>query len=110
MQIDAEKLKYLVSADGTIEDAWTIIEDNRHRSVIIVDGEKVVGTLSDGDIRKAMLNRRMLRTPIREIMNVNFISLTAGEKAQSQDLFKRKDIFIIPIVDHEMNLIDIVDR
>ena len=57
---DSRKLKYITESDSTIEEAWTKIEVNMHRSVIIVDNGKVVGTLSDGDLRKAMLARRLL--------------------------------------------------
>ena len=60
MALDKEKIKYIVGSDSTIEEAWSIIENNQHRSVIVIENEKVVGTLSDGDLRKAMLSRRLL--------------------------------------------------
>lgn len=104
---DAEKMKYVTSADSTIEEAWTKIEVNRHRSVIVVDGGKVVGTLSDGDLRKAMLARRLLSAAVKEVMNTNFVFLARNKKSEAGDVFKKKDIFLIPIVDHEMKLVDL---
>lgn len=108
MELSAEKQNYIASIEDTIEDAWTRIESNRHRSVVVVDGDKVVGTLSDGDLRKAMLAKRLLSTPIREVMNVNFISLIEGERHDADKVFKRVDIFLIPIVDENFKLIDII--
>jgi len=65
--------EFVIAADASIETALAAIEANSHRSVIVVDaGGTVVGTLSDGDIRKALLNHRLLSTPVREVMNLNF--------------------------------------
>lgn len=110
MAVAADKLKYVVDADSTIEEAWGQIEVNKHRSVIVAEEGKVVGTLSDGDLRKAMLARRLLSTPVREVMNVNFTSLTEKEKKKSKSMFEKKNIFIIPVVDEEMKLLDILVR
>lgn len=110
MDLNENKLKYVVSSDSTIEEAWSVIEENRYRSVIVVEGEKVVGTLSDGDIRKAILSKRLLSAPISEIMNVNFTSLTKDNKGKGEKIFREKDIFLIPVVDKNLKLIDIVRR
>lgn len=110
MAVAADKLKYVVDADSTIEEAWGQIEVNKHRSVIVAEEGKVVGTLSDGDLRKAMLARRLLSTPVHEVMNVNFTSLTEEQKSKSQEIFKKKDIFLIPVVGKDMQLLDILIR
>jgi D-glycero-alpha-D-manno-heptose-7-phosphate kinase len=110
MNITEDKLNYIAAHTDTIEEAWTKIETNRHRSVIILDGNKVVGTLSDGDIRKAILAKRLLSTPVAEIMNLNFVSLKAEERKIAIKKFKEKDIFLIPMVDDALNLIDIIIR
>ena len=108
MNLSAEKQNYIASVEDTIEEAWTKIESNRHRSVVVVDGDKVVGTLSDGDLRKAILAKRLLSTPIREVMNINFISLPEKERQDAEKIFRKVDIFLIPIVDESFKLIDII--
>lgn len=110
MEIAAEKQKYMASADSTVEEAWSIIEMNSQRSVIVVEGSKVVGTLSDGDIRKAMLLKRLLITPVREVMNLSFVSIKENEKKNAGNIFRKKNIFLLPVVDAEMNLLDILVR
>jgi CBS domain-containing protein len=110
MVMDAEKLKYVVDVNSTIEEAWSQIEVNRHRSVIIVDNGKVVGTLSDGDLRKAMLAHRLLSAPVREAMNTNFTALTEHKKARAKAILREKDIFLMPIVDKQMKLLDVIIR
>jgi len=107
---DIEKLNYIASPDDTIEEAWTRIESNRHRSLIIVENKKVVGTLSDGDLRKAMLAKRLLSTPVQEVMNMNFTSIGEDKKKIAKRILQEKDVFLLPVVDDEFNLIDIIIR
>ncbi len=108
--MNIEKLKYTVSVKSTIEEAWSVIEENRHRSVIILDDKKVVGTISDGDLRKAMLAKRLLITPISEVMNVNFTTITEDERENAQAIIHEKDIFLLPVVDNKLMLRDIIIR
>jgi len=103
-------LKYIVQEDCTIEDAWNKIEANRHRSIIVVRGRKVVGTLSDGDIRKAMMAKRLLSTPVRDVMNTNFVSLPPSKKSMSDEVLRKKDIFLVPIVGKNLQILDILTR
>ena len=108
MGANSKITKYIVNADSTIEEAWSVIEENRHRSVIVVDNDKVVGSLSDGDIRKAILGKRLFSTPVHLVMNVNFTYVEKNEIAECEQLFRKKDIFLIPVVDDEMKLLDII--
>jgi CBS domain-containing protein len=93
MSIDIDKLDYIASPDDLIEETWTKFESNRHRSVIVVEDGRLVGTLSDGDIRKAILKHRLLSTPIREVMNLNFISITESQRCGAEEIFKKHDIY-----------------
>ncbi|KJU81341.1 nucleotidyltransferase [Candidatus Magnetobacterium bavaricum] len=110
MAITEESIKYIINIDSTIEEAWSVIEKNEHRSVIVVNGETVVGTLSDGDLRKAMLAKRLLSTPIKHVMNVNFKSISRDEIEHAQSIIKKYDIFLLPVVDEEMLILDLIVR
>lgn len=105
---DPSLAPYVVRPDDTIESALGLIEDNGHRSVIVVSDEGVVvGTLSDGDARKAILDRRLLTTPVHAVMNTNFIALRPGESADS--IFAEQPyILLIPVVDDGGRLVNVV--
>jgi CBS domain-containing protein len=101
--------RYTVSDDATLEEALAVIESNEHRCVVVLDGEgRAVGTLSDGDIRKALLGRRLLSTPVREVMNLNFVWVAPDETAKAPELFKRHRIFIIPVLGPGNKLLDVL--
>lgn len=110
MNLDQNKLKYIVDSKSTIEDAWSVININDHRSVIVVDGDKVVGTLSDGDLRQAVLSKRLFSTPVWEVMNTNFMYITGEKKKEGLNILEKKNIFLLPVVDDEMTLIDIIAK
>ena len=110
MDLEQNKLKYIVDSKSTIEDAWSVININDHRSVIVVDGVKVVGTLSDGDLRQAILSKRIFSTPVWEVMNTNFIYITGEKKKEGLNILEKKNIFLLPVVDDEMTLIDIIAK
>lgn len=108
--IPEEKLKYVVGAGATLKDALALIEANRHRSLIVVgEGDAVVGTLSDGDIRKALLKGRLLVTPVCDVMSTNFVSVGPAEMDRAAELFKKRRVFLIPVVDERARLIDILE-
>jgi CBS domain-containing protein len=106
----ADRARYLVPATATLGTALAVIEENRHRSVIVVDDRDVaVGTLSDGDARKAILDRRLLSTPVRDVMNMNFISVGPDEHERAREIFAAEDhISLLPVVDDSGRILDVL--
>jgi CBS domain-containing protein len=103
------KSKLVVRDTDTLEEAMVAIEHNGYRSVIVVnENDVVVGTLSDGDARKSVLDHRLLSTPVHRVMNPNFIALTAEEKEKAKAKFDATHVFLIPLIDEHGRLIDIV--
>lgn len=105
-----DKEKFLIDEENTIETALFKIENNNHRCLIVLNAnKKVVGTISDGDIRKVLLKHRLLSTPIKEVMNNNFIWLNKDSIDKAKEIFNNLHIFIIPIIDDKNNLEEIID-
>lgn len=93
----------------TIRDALLKIDFNQQRSLIVVDSnqKKVVGTLSDGDIRKGLLNNILIDTQVKKVMNLDFIYILKDETVDCDKLLDEKNIFLLPIIDKDFNLYDI---
>jgi CBS domain-containing protein len=100
---------YLINEDSTIYDALLKIEKNKHRSLIVVNNDyKVVGSISDGDIRKGLINSILLNAPVHKLMNLNCKVL--GEYSSEEEvlnMFNDYNIFIIPIVDEKLKIIQV---
>ncbi len=107
---DSLRASPLVVRDtATIQAAMLSIDTNTHRTVIVVnDRNVVVGTLSDGDIRKALLDGRLLTTPVHRVMNPDFIALTVKDRARAKAIFDEHHIFLIPVIDEDGMLLEIL--
>jgi len=78
-------------------------------AVIVNSFNRVVGTITDGDIRKSLLQTEDLSTPVKLIMTKNFVYLKDGcDRSDVLKLLDRK-IQKIPVLNSEGFLIDIAD-
>jgi CBS domain-containing protein len=103
-------IEFTANQNISLNEAMILIENNQHRSLIVVnDKNVVVGTISDGDIRKALLGGRLLITKIKDLMNLNFISLREYNKSKAKKIFEETHIFLIPVLDNDGKLVDIID-
>lgn len=108
--LPAKKRKYVVESGATLGEAVALIEANTHRSLVVVSpGGTVVGTLSDGDVRKALLKGRLMVAPVRDLMNTNFIALRKSEAGRAKSIFAKTHIFLIPVVDAKQRLVDVIE-
>ena len=99
----------LLTKDSTIKEALSVIDKGAMRIAIVLDtNEKVVGTLSDGDIRRGLLNGLTLDSSIESLY---FKEPTLANVNDSKELIiqkaLRKQIYQIPIVDDAGKLVKI---
>ena len=98
---------YTVSATDSIRTAMEKIERNKHRVVVVVDAGKVVGTVSDGDIRRAFLHDVMPIAPVNRIMQLNPHVSTETDPARRAELIKTERVTVLPIVSEDNTLLDV---
>lgn len=99
--------KMICSYKSTIKDAMRIIDGNGKRVVFCInEKEELVGILTDGDIRKLLLNGVGLRDTIEKYINTNCV-YAYGDEGSEKILKKFNDkVTIIPIVDYEKHIVD----
>lgn len=104
MQCKKEKLdNFIVAKLDTLSTAMSKIEINRNRTIIVAESFRIYGVLTDGDIRKALLNGRSLKTVCEVVMNRNFKIASTEEEAR--DLLDRNlELNMIPICETSTNL------
>jgi CBS domain-containing protein len=98
---------YTVSTQDSIRIAMEKIERNKHRVVVVVDDGKVVGTLSDGDIRRAVLQDILLMAPIEGVMQLNPHVTTETDPGRQAEILRRERVTVLPVVTPDYVLIDI---
>lgn len=94
--------KVLVSPDTSIREAIRVIDQGALKIALVVDaGTRLVGTVSDGDVRRGILKGCDLENPVLQIMNTS--PTVAGKYDGSEKvlgLMRQKQIYQIPLVDN----------
>ncbi len=83
------------------------IERNHHRAVVVVEGERVVGTVTDGDIRRAFLHDVLPLAPVERIMQLNPLFTTSTDPAERHRRIVEEKITLLPVVTEDMELLDV---
>jgi dTDP-glucose pyrophosphorylase len=93
----------------TIKDALKRLNQAETGCVIIVsDQGKLLGTLSDGDLRRSILSNQKLSTSIKTCYNKTPYFLVKGQHNEEElkSIFLEKEVNIIPIVDSNRVVVD----
>lgn len=98
---------YIVKTTDSIHTAMEKITANKHRAVVVVDEGKVVGTVSDGDIRRALLREVLLISPVERIMSINCQTTTERNPEKQQRIIRQKKVTVLPVIDSENTLLDV---
>jgi dTDP-glucose pyrophosphorylase len=99
----------LAKPDITIRQAMKKLSQSGEKCLVITDNEnKLLGTLSDGDLRKAILNGSEMGDTINNIYQPNPTVLIDGkyDADNVKKLFIRKRFDLIPVVNVQGELID----
>ncbi len=99
---------YTVTPTDTLRTAMEKIERNKHRVVVVVDEERrVLGTVSDGDLRRAFLRDMLPIAPVTEIMQLNPHVTSETDPAKRRHLPHAEHVTVLPVVDDENRLVDL---
>lgn len=104
--------EFLINTNALIKDAIIKIEANSKGFVLVEnDVKQVLGTLTDGDIRRALLNGAQLSDLVLTHMNKNFIFLD-DNSMEHESIYKKLDqeITFIPVLDDKKRLLKFITK
>ncbi len=99
----------LIAPDATLREAIQTIDNGALQIALVVDGgRRLLGTVTDGDLRRAILKGFGLDQPVQTIMNPR-PTVARAEHDISQVLadMQRKQIHRVPVVDDEGRVIGV---
>jgi len=93
----------LVPETGTIRDAMIALDRGAGRISLAVDGEgRLVGVLTDGDVRRALLRGASLDDPLADAMTRNLASVGPREgRSAALELMRARRLAAVPVVDED---------
>lgn len=105
---DIKKLSVL--KDSSILDAMKIIDIYSQKIVLVVNEQgQLLGTVTDGDIRRGIIKNISVNEAVHKIMNVNPVSYEQGTALNIiEAAMSSKSIAQIPITDSNKVVVDII--
>ena len=100
-----------ITATASIEDAFRQLNSNQMGVLFTEDADsRIIGCVTDGDIRRRLLVDGDLNAPLSDFMNTNFVWARVG--TPREQILKLLDhrVHFVPILDDGHQLIDICSR
>ena len=100
-----------ISIKEKVSDALVKINNqSRFFTLFVVENDKIKGAITDGDIRRGLVNGCTLDASVKDIMNKNFIHIVEGEYDQKKiDFIIKHSISIVPLISKKGNIVKVYD-
>jgi dTDP-glucose pyrophosphorylase len=104
--------KYTIDKSKTVLDALVILDILSRTSdpltLFVMDGKRVAGTITDGDIRRFLIKNSSLNDPVEKVMKSNFCFINPNEKnIQKIRDFRRTGIKLLPCINEAGELLKV---
>ena len=96
---------------ATIKEAMEALEKTAEKVLLVVnDGQFLVGTLTDGDIRRYILKGRNMTGTIEEAYNPNpiFVYQRDSDPEKIKLILTKNKIDLVPILDNDSRIVDFI--
>lgn len=108
----SDNLKYMtISPNCSIKMAMIRINKNATGSIFITKKKKILGIVTDGDIRRYLIKNESLEVEIKFLMNKNFIFINSFETKNNifkiTEKFKHK-IRVFPVINKNKEIVDFI--
>jgi len=109
MKSNVDLFKYTLDHNSNLLEAIKKINKNKQKFLAIIKNKKLDGTITDGDIRRAILKKISLNSSIINVYNHNpYFEKKITKIEQIQFDLKNKMLLHCPIVNVKKELIDII--
>ena len=97
----------LLSSEGVIAEAIKVIDDSALQICLVVDSERrLLGTITDGDIRRALLRGLDLAAPIDKVINTEPLTAEPGTgREELRELMAGSLLRQIPLLDSDRRVV-----
>ena len=93
--------KVMISQGMSIRDSIRILDESAMQILLVVgENDRLLGTVTDGDIRRAILKSISLDEPVRDIMkNTPTFALWTQDRESMQTMMRMKSLRHLPVLD-----------
>lgn len=106
--------RHFISKDKTLLQALEQINSFRNEPLVLFvidENGRMVGTLTDGDSRRALVAGASVNDKAEKIMHKNFQFMKVEDSDNVEEIRRQKDLQmkLVPILDGEMHIVDVID-
>lgn len=103
--------KALVNSNATLEQAIEVLDKAALRIALVVDvNDTLLGTLTDGDVRRALLKHLPLETPVSQVMNTQ---PKTAERSWTENrilaVMDQNELLQVPLVDADNRVVGLAN-
>lgn len=104
--------KYLINSGATIKNALISLNKLSHDALVLFvmdDEQRMIGTLTDGDIRRFLISGGVLENKVESAMHTDFRSIQTGTPLSVIREYKKLSLPLIPCLDEEKHIVRIIN-
>lgn len=106
-------MKCIINENATIREALVAINSitgNGESLIVVNKAQQMVGSLTDGDIRRGLIGGAELTDSVRKIMHRDFRYIKHSDfDVAHLKIFRDQRIMFIPILDEQKHVVDVVN-
>ena len=105
--------KYTIDHNSSIFKGLETIDKNNKKCLVVLNEEKILGTVTDGDIRRTLLKGSTIDSNIKDAMNKNFLFILDSEDEESKknkidQILEKSSDNILPVINKENKIVDLI--
>ena len=106
--------RHILNKDNTLLDALSQINRLSPDPLVLFvvdDANRMLGTLTDGDSRRALIAGASVQDKVEKVMHRNFNFMRVDDIQNVQEIHHQKEMQmkLIPVLDNENHIVDVID-
>jgi len=101
---------FVLNKDASLAEALKKIDKNSAGFILVESKTRIIGVVTDGDIRRELLAGTILEDKIEKCVNLDFIYAIEGDTRESIIKHLDSEIKFIPLLDKEFKLLKILTK
>lgn len=101
--------EYIIDYRTSLKDAMFALDKSGEKIIFIEKNGKIIGSLTDGDVRRWILSMGDINEAVETVCNKNFTFITAGyDSEEVKNIFLLQRYSCIPVLNKDYEVVDLI--